>query len=173
MLKALPTLFPHLVGTTNNARVEFYNKFQREADEYDRDFVKKCGGDLDTTLIFVGFFPDPSIFVPMLMWHFWRIGWFVLRRCICFHRSCSDPAPAGLYSTELRRHYVHRQFHVSSNTQPWCPPHWMDWSRSHHCQRSVPSLLKFSHFPPRCICCHARQAVAQSLLTGRDARISH
>ena len=55
MIKALPSLFPHLLGTANNARVEFYDKFQREADEYDRDFIKKYDEDLNTTLIFVGF----------------------------------------------------------------------------------------------------------------------
>ena len=59
MLKVLPTLFPHLLGTTSSAPVELYDKFQREADERDRDFVKKYGEDLDTTLIFVGF---PSLF---------------------------------------------------------------------------------------------------------------
>lgn len=36
-----------------NPRVNFYNKFQREAEEHDRDFEKKYDGDLDTTLIFV------------------------------------------------------------------------------------------------------------------------
>ena len=34
-------------------RTEFYNKFQGEIEEHDRDFEKKYGGDLDTTLIFV------------------------------------------------------------------------------------------------------------------------
>ena len=53
MLKALPSLFPNLLGTSSNARVEFYDKFQREADEYDRDFMKKYDEDLNTTLIFV------------------------------------------------------------------------------------------------------------------------
>ena len=56
MLKALPTLFPNLLGATRNARIEFFDKFQREADEYDGDFTTKYGGDLDTTLIFVRFF---------------------------------------------------------------------------------------------------------------------
>ena len=53
MLKALPTLFPHILGTANNARAEFFAKFQREADEYDHDFMGKCEEDLNTTLIFV------------------------------------------------------------------------------------------------------------------------
>jgi hypothetical protein len=63
MLKALPTLFPHLLGTTSSPRAEFYDKFQREADRYDRDFVKRYEEDLNTTLIFVGSF---SLFPPCL-----------------------------------------------------------------------------------------------------------
>ena len=53
MLKALPSLFPNLLGTVSSARVEFYDKFQREADEHDRDYLKKYDEDLNTTLIFV------------------------------------------------------------------------------------------------------------------------
>ena len=53
MLKALPSLFPNFLGTSSNARVEFYVKFQRKADEYDRDFMKKYDEDLNTALIFV------------------------------------------------------------------------------------------------------------------------
>jgi len=33
--------------------MEFYNKFQREMEEHDRDFEKKYDEDLNTTLIFV------------------------------------------------------------------------------------------------------------------------
>ncbi|KAF9784030.1 hypothetical protein BJ322DRAFT_1007821, partial [Thelephora terrestris] len=40
----------------SGARVEFYDKFQREADEYDRDFMRKYDEDLNTTLIFAGLF---------------------------------------------------------------------------------------------------------------------
>ena len=36
-----------------NPRRHFYNMFNREADEYDRDFHKKYHDDLNTTLIFV------------------------------------------------------------------------------------------------------------------------
>ena len=56
MLKALPSLFPNLLGTSSNPRVEFYDKFQREADDYDHDFMKKHDEDLNTTLIFVSIF---------------------------------------------------------------------------------------------------------------------
>ena len=36
--------------------MEFYNKFQREIEEHDRDFEKKYDEDLNTTLIFVSSF---------------------------------------------------------------------------------------------------------------------
>ena len=53
MLNPLPSLFPNLLGTSSSPRIEFYDKFQREADEYDRDLMKKYDEDLNTTLIFV------------------------------------------------------------------------------------------------------------------------
>ena len=40
-------------GPGANPRMEFYNKFQREMEEHDRDFEKKYDEDLNTTLIFV------------------------------------------------------------------------------------------------------------------------
>jgi hypothetical protein len=53
MLKALPTLFPNLLGKASNPRTEFYEKFERAADDHDSDFIKKYDEDLNTTLIFV------------------------------------------------------------------------------------------------------------------------
>ena len=70
MLKALPSLFPNHVGTSSNARVEFYDKFQREADEYDHDFIKKYDEDLNTTLIFVSISLAPRS-ITMFIWFFW------------------------------------------------------------------------------------------------------
>jgi len=40
-------------GPGVNSRAEFYNKFQREIEEHDREFEKKYDEDLNTTLIFV------------------------------------------------------------------------------------------------------------------------
>lgn len=40
--------------------MEFYNKFQREMEEHDRDFEKSYDEDLNTTLIFVSVY--------------WRVG---------------------------------------------------------------------------------------------------
>ena len=55
--KALQSFFPSINGPTGGARQEFYNVFQREANERDRDFTEKYDSDLDTTLIFVSVSP--------------------------------------------------------------------------------------------------------------------
>jgi len=93
MLKALPTLFPNLLGTTSNPAVEFYNKFQRTADDHDRDFIKKYDEDLNSTLIFVSVFLhthlNPCV-NPML-----GIGRFVLCGHIRFHHRRSEQARTG------------------------------------------------------------------------------
>ena len=98
---ALKNYLPRL-ESTSDPRTEFYNKFKREADEYDNDFLGKYRGDLDTTLIFVGL---PLFSRPLRLrcsTDFGGIGWFVLHSHIRFHRRHSDPAPTGLHSIELR-----------------------------------------------------------------------
>ena len=53
---ALRSALKSVLGGTGpgaNPRMEFYNKFQREMEEHDRDFEKKYDEDLNTTLIFV------------------------------------------------------------------------------------------------------------------------
>jgi len=42
-----------VTGPGASPRVEFYNKFQREMEEHDRDFERKYEEGLNTTLIFV------------------------------------------------------------------------------------------------------------------------
>ena len=44
-----------LLSTQEDPRFEFYGHYRKEAEEYDKEFMKKYEGDLDTTLIFVGF----------------------------------------------------------------------------------------------------------------------
>lgn len=53
MLKALPPLFPNLLGTSSSIRVEFYDPFQPEAGENDREFMKYDEGLNTGTLIIV------------------------------------------------------------------------------------------------------------------------
>ena len=40
--------------THEDYRTKFYETYRREAEEYDREFIKKYDEDLNTTLIFVG-----------------------------------------------------------------------------------------------------------------------
>ena len=40
-------------GPQIDHRALFYEKYHKEAEEYDKDFVKKYDEDLNTTLIFV------------------------------------------------------------------------------------------------------------------------
>ena len=94
MLKALPTLFPNLLGTASGARHEFYDKFQREADEYDRDFMGKYEEDLNTTLIFVSAL-SPLIHLDRSVDMFSGVGRSVLRGHIRFHRRHSKQSSTG------------------------------------------------------------------------------
>jgi len=45
-----------LLSTREDLRTKFYEKYRHEAEEYDREFIKKYDEDMSTTLIFVGFF---------------------------------------------------------------------------------------------------------------------
>ena len=58
-----------------DARTRFHEQFQKEADEYDRDFHKKYHDDLNAILIFVSSFQlNPPASTNN------EIGWFVLGR---------------------------------------------------------------------------------------------
>jgi hypothetical protein len=84
MLKALSASFPNLT-TFRNTGVEFYDKFQRAADDYDRPFTKKCDEDLNATLIFVGIFPHTPLSLCRFHTDSRGIGRSVLRGHIRFH----------------------------------------------------------------------------------------
>jgi len=40
-------------STQEDVRAEFYEHYRKEADEYDKEFIKRHDEDLNTTLIFV------------------------------------------------------------------------------------------------------------------------
>ena len=48
-------------STQEDLRSEFYGHYRKEAEEYDKEFMKKYEEDLDTTLIFVSFVSCPDI----------------------------------------------------------------------------------------------------------------
>ena len=72
-------------------RAQFYERYRKEAEEYDKDFMKKHDEDLNTTLIFVGY-PHSSGARVLT----WVSGRSVLRRHRCLHHPGPPSAPARL-----------------------------------------------------------------------------
>jgi len=95
MLKALSSRFPNLLGTSSGSRVEFYDKFQRETDRYDRDFAKKYDEDLDTTLMSVSILFAHAL-VAVFIWFSWGYGPVFSPQLHPFHYRRSAKPPTGL-----------------------------------------------------------------------------
>ena len=72
-LRLPPNREQNALPTQEDHRSRFYEHYHKEAEEYDREFMKKYDEDLNTTLIFVSFV-------------LWRLG------------ACADPPQAGLFS---------------------------------------------------------------------------
>jgi len=70
-------------------RARFYETYHKEAEEFDKDFIKKYDEDLNTTLIFVSLERRSSICVLT-----WTAGRSVLCRGFCLHHRGQFPAPA-------------------------------------------------------------------------------
>jgi len=86
-------------------RAQFYERYRKEAEEYDRDFMKKHDEDLNTTLIFVGYAHSSGVHVLT-----WVSGRSVLRR----HRRLHHPGPSSAPARPNRRH---RRSHPSHALQ--------------------------------------------------------
>ena len=68
------------LSTQEDHRGRFYNDYHMEAEECDRDFIKKYDEDLDMTLIFVSSVRSPGLHVLTRV-----TGRFILRCHYCFH----------------------------------------------------------------------------------------
>jgi len=91
-----PSLTPHRKEkdwklAQEDFRAQFYERYRKEAEDYDKDFMKKHDEDLNTTLIFVGY-PHPSGARVLT----WVPGRSVLRRYWCLHHPGPSSAPAKL-----------------------------------------------------------------------------
>lgn len=51
----------HIPLTQKDHQARFYADYRKVAEEYDKEFVKKCDENLSTTLIFVSFTYDDSV----------------------------------------------------------------------------------------------------------------
>jgi len=70
-------------------RTQFYENYRKEAEEYDKEFMKKHDEDLNTTLIFVGYTHPSDAHVLT-----WVSGRSVLRRHLCLHHPGPPSASA-------------------------------------------------------------------------------
>ena len=66
--------------TTEDLRGKFYERYRKEAEEYDKEFLKKHDEDLNTTLIFVCYAYCSATRVLTRV-----IGRSVFRRNFCLH----------------------------------------------------------------------------------------
>lgn len=101
-LPVIPPLRDLLQPDENhNPRLAFYNKFKRETDEYDIDYVKKYNEDLDSTLIFaslVSFAPTSYLTHP-------------------YSQACSPPSLPPSSASSQCRNWV-----WTGNPQLFSPP---------------------------------------------------
>ena len=78
--------FPH-----EDLRAQFYELYRKEAEEYDKEFMKRYDEDLNTTLIFVGY--THCLNARVLTW---VSGRSVLRCHLCLHHPGPSSAPVRL-----------------------------------------------------------------------------
>ena len=78
-------------------RAQFYEHYRKEAEEYDKEFMKKHDEDLNTTLIFVGYAHYSGSRVLT-----WVSGRSVLCCHFRLHHPGPPPAPARLNRRDRR-----------------------------------------------------------------------
>jgi len=66
--------------TQEDHQAQFFEHYHKEAEDYDKEFMKKHDEDLNTTLIFVSFAPTFSSYILTRV-----VGWFILCCHFCFH----------------------------------------------------------------------------------------
>jgi len=76
------------VPAVKDPRADFYKIYRKEAEEYDKEFIKKYDEDLNTTLIFVSLVCYSNAHVLT-----WAEGWSVLRRDFSLHHRRQLPTP--------------------------------------------------------------------------------
>jgi len=75
--------------TQEDHRARFFEYYRREADDYDREFLRKYDENLNTTIIFVSLVSSSSVRTLK-----GAPGWSVLCGCFCIHHQHPIPTPA-------------------------------------------------------------------------------
>ena len=163
--RALASYFPSTTSRMMTTHAEFYDKYKREADEYNKDFIKKYDEDLDTTLIFVseGF----RAHVERIQWNI--LGRVVLRCDFSVHhrlparyqrRFRPDIREAPLRPrSECQRHHLRR------TRRP--PTTQLATLRHQLHQRSMYDVCQSRGIGSRRLPRHAWKTVAQQAVSGR------
>ena len=74
----------------DDLRAQFYQHYRKEADDYDKEFMKKYDEDLNTTLIFVR---RGRCLVACVLTRVTGRSFFCSNLCV--HYLCPAPTPAG------------------------------------------------------------------------------
>ena len=107
-------------------RAQFFEDYRKEAEEYDREFIKSYDEDLNTTLIFVSLACCSSVRVLT-----WMTGWSVFCCDCSVHHPSPPPAPIRPKSRDNRSspgsYPQDRQHHLwkprpRSTSMDWSPP---------------------------------------------------
>ena len=106
-------------------RGQFYERYRKEAEGYDKEFLKKHDEDLNTTLIFLRRVHRSETRVLTRI-----VGRSVLRRSLCLHYRCQFPAPTRPERSDRRPppgpHLQDRQHWQRRSCSPavdWPPTH--------------------------------------------------
>ena len=78
----------NMLLTQEDPRGQFYEVYRKEAEEYDKEFMKKYDEDLNTTLIFVSCISsfDRHVLTSVA-------GWSLFRSHLCIHPRRPVPTP--------------------------------------------------------------------------------
>ena len=145
--------------THEDHRARFYEDYHKVAEEYDKQFLKKHGGDLDTTLIFVsscGVFDERALIRGT--------GWFVLSSHLRIYHPIRLPTPARFQRRNRRPspypYLQARQLHLwkQHSLSPT-----MDWASSHDSPSPSHPLCQSRHLTLFCIPGNAWQTMVEPL----------
>ena len=140
-------------------RARFYRYYQREAEEYDREFMKKYDDDLNTTLIFVSAAHRPNTCLLTR-----TAGWSLFRRGFRIHHRSPfrvSTRPERGNNRPPSHHNPHVEQHCVRRSSSHCSP--MDWSLTEDCPSSGDSRCQSFHFAPVRFPGYARKTVVEPM----------
>ena len=155
-------------GPPQDLRTKFYTGYHKEAEEHDKEFVKKHDEDLNTTLVFVSRVRHGGTFVLTA-----AAGWFVFRCGVCLHHR-DQLRPQARSERGDRRpppcpHLQSGQHHIQQRSRSPA----VDRSRTNDCPGPGNPLRKSRCFTLLRVPRNAWQAMGESICIDRSTRVHH